>query len=167
MERTWLNVRRGDNPKIKMQRLSFLYAIYFLDQSTFPLNTTKIHPMALAWELLVFSAKSEHTNGRTFIVSTSTLSRANRQLQTNAGDVYNNVKIQIILTHLCIVESFASTLWTGPFPIKGYLVSCLLLLLLLLPCYIEIPVCNADSAFCCVWSWSTLFAHVPFMGRHT
>ena len=44
------------------------------------------------------------------------------------------------LTHLCLVESSTSSLWTGPIPIEGGLVR-----FLLLQCFIEIPVFYADS----------------------
>ena len=44
------------------------------------------------------------------------------------------------LTHLCQVNSSTTTLWNILFPIAGCLVS-----LVLLPCFIEIPVFNANS----------------------
>ena len=43
-------------------------------------------------------------------------------------------------THSCRVDSSTTTLWSGPFPLAGCLVSSLLLL-----CFIEIPVVNANS----------------------
>ena len=42
-------------------------------------------------------------------------------------------------THLCQVDSSTSTLWTGPFPIEWVSI------LLLYPCFIEIPVLNVNN----------------------
>ena len=44
----------------------------------------------------------------------------------------------MFLTHLCVITSTTSTLWTDPFHVEG--VSGLFLLI---PCFIEIPVFNA------------------------
>ena len=54
----------------------------------------------------------------------------------------------IILTHLCQMDSSTLTLWTGPFPTEGVSGQ-----FLLLPCFMKIPVFNAnsvdsDDAFC-------------------
>ena len=48
--------------------------------------------------------------------------------------------LYIYLTHLGQVDFSTLTLWTDPFPIKGNV----WLVLLLLPCFIEIPVLNAN-----------------------
>ena len=44
------------------------------------------------------------------------------------------------LTHLCRVDSFILTRWTGSFPYKGCPVS-----FILLPCFIVIAILNANS----------------------
>ena len=52
----------------------------------------------------------------------------------------NTLSEATILTHLCLVDSYTLSFWTSPFPIKrmtGYV--------LLLPCFIEIHVFNANS----------------------
>ena len=52
------------------------------------------------------------------------------------------IDIYVSLTHLCRVDSSTSTFWTSPFPkegVSGYF------FLLLLVCFIEIHVFNANS----------------------
>ena len=67
------------------------------------------------------------------------------------------------LTHICLVDSSILINWTSPFPILGVSGILLNFHFILIEIHV-IKQCRPRSAFCGVWSGSTLFAWVPIKG---